>query len=206
MYKSRSVYYFLGFVIATPLLIFSIISWYDNNYKGLPVYPAIPGGQFSFNLKDQANHNFSYKELEGKIIVADFFFTQCPSVCPKMTKSLNRVQREFGANDRLAIYSFSVDPLRDSVSRLQGYAKLFSIQYPQWKLLTGDKQTIYRLARKRFAVVATDGDGGANDFIHSEQLVLLDKKGSIRGYYDGTDVFSVDQLIKDISKLLNREG
>ena len=205
MQKGKSIYYFLAFIIAVPVIIFCIVSWYEKNYQSLPVYPETTGSRFSFALADQQGETFSEIDLEGKIIVADFFFTHCPSICPKMTKSLEKVQRAYGANKDLAIYSFSVDPERDSIPQMQSYASRFNIQYPQWKLLTGEKQTIYRLARKRFAIVATDGDGGPNDFIHSEQLVLLDKKGTIRGYYDGTDPSSVEQLLKDLAKLLNQE-
>jgi protein SCO1/2 len=110
------------------------------------------------------------------------------------------VQKAVKNDPALLITSFSIDPERDSVARLKAYATRFNVT-GQWFLLTGEKKTIYRLARNSFMVTATDGDGGANDFIHSEKLVLVDKSGQIRGFYDGTSETAVRQLIRDIQKL-----
>ena len=101
--------------------------------------------------------------------------------------------------------SFTVDPVSDSISVLQNYAMKYGVSADQWQLLTGDKKQIYRLARNSFRVVATDGDGGPGDFIHSEKLILLDKEQRIRGYYDGTSQKEVNKLIRDIKKLRNEK-
>ena len=102
--------------------------------------------------------------------------------------------------DNLQINSFTLDPLRDSVQRLRTFARLYEIK-GDWNLLTGDKIELYRLARKSFLITATDGDGGENDFIHSDLLVLIDTHKRIRGYYTGTDIEATNKLIKDIKKL-----
>jgi protein SCO1/2 len=120
-----------------------------------------------------------------------------------MTKNLITVQQSYINSDDLLLVSFSVDPERDSAKRLAEYAGKFSIDETKWQLLTGSKKEIYRLARKSFKVTATDGDGGADDFIHSNKLILIDTKKRIRGYYDGTDEKETTQLIKDIKKLEN---
>jgi protein SCO1/2 len=114
------------------------------------------------------------------------------------------VQAAYANNEQLLLNSFSVDPTRDSVERLKTYANQFGIG-GNWNLLTGNKTDIYRLARKSFSVVATDGDGGDQDFIHTEKLVLIDKQKCIRGYYSGTADSDVQQLITDIKKLQNEK-
>ena len=152
-----------------------------------------------FHLLNQNGIETSLSDSENKIIVANFFFSHCPSICPKMFNNLKRVQA-YAEIDNLQINSFTVDPLRDSVQRLRTFARLYEIK-GDWNLLTGDKIELYRLARKSFLITATDGDGGENDFIHSDLLVLIDTHKRIRGYYNGTDIEAVNKLIKDIEKL-----
>src|SRR5690606_15218278 len=101
----------------------------------------------------------------------------------------------------LLFASFSVDPYRDSVEILQKFSRKYELDNRNWDLITGDKKTIYKLARNSFMLVAADGDGGPEDFIHSEKLVLVDTEKRIRGYYNGTDEKEVTQLIRDIKKL-----
>jgi protein SCO1/2 len=117
-----------------------------------------------------------------------------------MTNNLKRVQAYADVKD-LHIASFSVDPERDSAQQLQSFIKKFSVKDDNWDFITGDKKELYKLARKSFLIVATDGDGGETDFIHSESLVLIDKQKRIRGYYNGTEEDEVNQLVKDIKKL-----
>ena len=111
------------------------------------------------------------------------------------------VNEEFKNDNSILLNSFSVDPERDSATQLKTYADRFGIVTAKWDLLTGDKREIYKLARNSFMIVATDGDGGPNDFIHSERLVLIDAQKRIRGYYDGTSDKEVKQLVNDIKKL-----
>lgn len=99
------------------------------------------------------------------------------------------------------LVSFTVDPQRDSIQQLKSYATRMGLNTNHWDLLTGDKKEIYRLARKSFLVVAADGDGGADDFIHSDKLVLIDRRLQIRGFYDGTENEDIKQLLIDINKL-----
>ena len=120
-----------------------------------------------------------------------------------MVTNLKEVQQAFPQDENLLIVSFSVDPEKDSVSVLKKFATRFHINEAGWNLITGSKIEIYRLARNSFKVTATDGDGGPEDFIHSDKLILIDTKKQIRGYYTGTDKTEVAQLIKDIKKLEN---
>lgn len=156
-------------------------------------------------MTNQVGQNVSTEDWMNKIVVVDFFFTHCPIVCPKLTNSIQRVQQNFKSDNGILFNSFSVDPERDSISVLEEYTKRFALNTHNWQLLTGDKKEIYKLARNSFMVAATDGDGGPEDFIHSEKLVLIDKQKRIRGYYNGTDATAVNQLMEDIKKLKNEK-
>jgi Uncharacterized protein SCO1/SenC/PrrC, involved in biogenesis of respiratory and photosynthetic systems len=197
----QSIWVFFSLVIIVPFTAFGIINWYQSNIRKLPVYGNELNQTPIFNMTNQQGNIVTNKQWEGKIIVANFFFTHCPIVCPKMTRNLKEVQESFINDEQVIINSFSVDPGRDSVQRLSYYASQFGIKPDNWNLLTGDKKDIYRLARKSFLVVATDGDGGENDFIHSDKIILLDTKKRIRGVYDGSNPTEISQLIKDIRKL-----
>ena len=211
--KNRStIWLFVFMVFIVPAMVFAGWQFYEKKYQALPVI----GGTLEvngkktvhtiadFHLQNQDEVFISTKDWENKIVVANFFFTHCPVICPSMTKNLVRVQQE--TKPRLVtITSFSIDPERDNAAALKKYSSRYGINNQNWNLLTGDKKIIYKLARESFRVVATDGDGGPNDFIHSEKLVLIDRKKRIRGYYTGTDAKEVNQLIYDIKKLENEK-
>ena len=191
-----------------PFLAYAGYIFYEYQFQKLPVYGkklvinekqtdhTIP----DFELINQEGKISTINKWDDKIVVADFFFTHCPSICPKMTNSLKRIQKTFSRKEIL-LTSFSVDPERDTSEQLKWYSVKFGINTINWEMLTGEKKDIYRLARNGFLIVATDGDGGPNDFIHSEKLVLIDKQKRIRGYYDGTSEKEVNTLIQDIKKL-----
>ena len=153
-------------------------------------------GRFSF--KDQSGEDFSQDKWKGKIVVANYFFTSCPSVCPRLMSALQKVYA--AGNENILINSFTVDPGRDSVGRLKAYADKHNIKNG-WFLLTGEKIKLYKFARTDLAIDATDGDGGPDDFIHSDQLVLIDPLKQIRGYYKGTDDQEINRLIQDVRRL-----
>lgn len=160
----------------------------------------------SFSFKNQYNEDISLDNVKGKIFVAEYFFTTCGTICPRMTEQMTRVQDKFRGNKELKILSFTVNPAHDSVKVLYDYAKKYGAEKNQWHFLTGDKEKLYDLARKSFFVLKPAeaqnlGDAGS-DFIHTNNFVLVDKKLRIRGYYDGTSFSEVDELIEDISFLL----
>jgi protein SCO1 len=211
MKKSSSIWVFILVALILPLLAWLVVEAYEIRVQKLPVlgrYDLSRGPDSSnqiekFSLVNQDNQEITLADWRNKIIVADFFFTHCASVCPKMTANLKMVQNELNTDPEVKIYSFTVDPERDSTGRLKEYAAQFRIDTGNWDLLTGDKKEIYRLARNSFMIVATDGDGGPDDFIHSEKLVLIDKQRRIRGYYNGTSRSETAQLSRDIKKLKN---
>ncbi len=200
-------------LIAIPITAFIIVTKLQQKYEQLPVYnDALPGLSSSdagqhfiqpFRLTNQDGENFSSETLTNRIYVADFFFTSCLSVCPQMTSNLKLLQEAFAKDGNVEIVSFTVDPQRDSVAKLKQYEQRFKLDGNNWNLLTGNKKDIYQLARKSFYASASDGDGGENDFIHSDKLILVDKKSRIRGYYTGTKRKDVELLINDIKKLEN---
>ncbi len=211
MKKPSAIAWFIPMVFLVPVLAYAGYLFWENRIGSLPVYgKTVPGGKEkshtipSYELINQNGGIASLESWTNHIVVADFFFTHCPVVCPKMTNNLKKVQAEFSESNVL-IRSFSVDPERDSVGQLNTYLKKMKISPDNWELITGEKKTIYNLARNGFMLVATDGDGGPNDFIHSEKLVLVDTDKRIRGYYDGTSDKEVSQLINDIKKLQNEK-
>ncbi|WP_161596872.1 SCO family protein [Chitinophaga vietnamensis] len=155
-----------------------------------------------FEMTNQLGNKVSLKDMEGKVLLVDFFFTSCPSICPTLTKNLRTIQSAYVKNDTLLqILSFSVDPVRDSVDRLRKYAYEHQVNPDNWWLLTGDKKEIYDLARHQFFVSVTEGDGGPDDFVHTEKLVLIDKDKHIRGYYNGLDSNDIKRAATDIAIL-----
>lgn len=161
------------------------------------VWHTIP----DFSFLAHTNKTITQAKFKDKIYVADFFFTNCPGICPKMSTQLARVQDEFRADKDILLLSHTVDPARDTVATLAQYASLYEADSSKWFFVTGDKKVLYEQARKGYFITATEGDGGEDDFVHSEKLVLVDKSGVIRGYYDGTKEAEVNQLMIDIKVL-----
>lgn len=205
---------FFSSLIIVPFSVFGVMRWINNNYTTLPYYGGVAEitsnkeEKFtvpSFSFINQDNQILASDFVEGKIWVADYFFTTCKSICPKLTTHLQKVQDAFKQDNSVKIVSFTVDPDRDTPGALQAYASTFHAIPSQWQFATGDKKELYSFARKGLFIVATDGDGSTGDFIHSENLVLIDRQKHIRGYYDGTSDSQVEQLIKDIQRLKKKK-
>lgn len=157
-----------------------------------------------FSLTDQNGQPITQADYSGKIYVADFFFTTCTNICIPMAEQMKRIQTAFADDLEVMLLSHTVTPAIDTVAQLKRYALKKGVNDAKWHLVTGAKKQIYDLARKSYFAVTTKGDGGVNDFIHTQNFVLVDKKRRIRGFYDGTDPKDVDRLIGDI-KILKRE-
>lgn len=154
----------------------------------------------AFSLLNQDSVVVTEQVAAGKISVVDFFFSTCRTICPKMTNQLRRVQYKTKDDPDVVILSFTVDPQNDTPSRLKAYAQANQAISGKWHFLTGDKQEIYDLARNSYFLTAMEGSG-PDPFLHSEQVLLVDKEGRIRGMYDGTDHFEIKKLIEDIAAL-----
>ena len=159
-----------------------------------------------FNLINQNGKKITNKDYEGKIYIADFFFTRCQNICIAMAYNMSELQ-EFYKNDTdIMFLSHSVTPLIDSVSVLKEYALNKGVIDAKWNVTTGKKKHIYELARKSYFAVLDEGNGDENDFIHTEQFILVDKKRRIRGYYDGTNDQEMEKLKEDIVFLKEEEA
>ena len=154
-----------------------------------------------FNLINQNGNTVGKRDFEDKIYVADFFFTRCQTICPVMTVNMRELQDHFTDDPDLKFLSHSVTPVMDSVPILRAYADKNKAIDGKWEITTGDKRHIYELARKSYFAVLDEGDGGDQDFIHTEQFILVDKKGRIRGFYDGTEKEEIQRIIEDIALL-----
>jgi len=154
-----------------------------------------------FKLVDQTGDTITNADFEDKIYVADFFFTTCPSICPKMTANLTELSKFYSQDEDIMFLSHSVTPQIDSVPVLAEYGVKNGADPKKWKLTTGSKKHIYELARRSYFAVTTEGDGGESDFIHTENFILVDKERKIRGFYDGTSKDDMERLKEDIEIL-----
>ncbi|QOD60097.1 SCO family protein [Polaribacter haliotis] len=151
-----------------------------------------------FKLINQNGETITNKNYKDKIYVADFFFTRCKTICIAMAYNMNELQEYYKNDNDIMFLSHSVTPVMDSVSVLKKYAENKGVIDGKWNVTTGSKKHIYELARKSYFAVLDEGDGGEDDFIHTEQFVLVDKERRIRGYYDGTEKEDMEKLKKDI--------
>lgn len=154
-----------------------------------------------FSLTNQNGETITQDVYKDKIYVADFFFTRCGTICPVMTGNMAKIQNLFLDDNEIMLLSLSVTPEIDSVSVLRNYANNKGVIDSKWNVTTGSKKHIYELARKSYFAVVEQGDGGMQDFIHTPNFILIDKKKQIRGIYDGTSDADIEQLISDIKTL-----
>ena len=154
-----------------------------------------------FSFENQNGKTITQDDYEGKIYIADFFFTTCPTICPKMTANMVNIQEEILNDSTVMLLSYSVTPKIDSVLQLKKYAIEKGVNDEKWNLLTGNKKEIYTMARKSYLVVKEDGDGGPYDMIHTENFILVDPEKRIRGFYDGTDTLAMRELLIDLEIL-----
>ena len=157
-----------------------------------------------FTLINQNGDTITQNDYKDKIYIADFFFTRCQTICPIMTVNMVDLQEFYKKDTDIMFLSHSVTPIIDSIPVLKDYAVKKGVIDAKWNLVTGDKKHIYELARKSYFAVLDEGDGGTQDFIHTEQFILVDKKRQIRGFYDGTDKKDVQRIFKDI-EILKKE-
>ncbi|WP_430425861.1 SCO family protein [Maribacter litoralis] len=173
--------------------------WLTPNTEEEKQFHKIP----DFKLVDQLGDTLTQKSFEDKVYITDFFFTTCPGICLKMTNNMTKVQEAFLDNPEVAILSHSVTPSIDSVSVLKTYAEKNGVIDSKWHLVTGDKTEIYNLGRNEYFV---ENDLGIpkdiNDFLHTENFLLIDKNKHIRGIYNGLNRASIAQLITDVDALL----
>ncbi|WP_405562509.1 SCO family protein [Polaribacter sp. Asnod6-C07] len=212
--KSKSTLIFLIVFSAVSLPVFYHLLKSDKKlkvYSPADVNPSLVDASIKHITKDHTIANFELtnqngdiitnKNYENKIYVADFFFTRCTNICIAMAYNMSELQEFYKNDDDVMFLSHSVTPNIDSVSVLKEYAINKGVIDSKWNVTTGSKKHIYELARKSYFAVIEDGDGGENDFIHTEQFVLIDKERRIRGFYDGTEKKDMVKLKEDVALL-----
>jgi protein SCO1/2 len=173
-------------------------AWINKEDSGYKKIHSIP----SFSFKDQEGKDFTEANIEGKIYVANFFYTKCRCICPKMTTNMSLLQEAFKNDTMILLLSHSVTPELDSITVLKNYAILNKVDSKKWHLLTGDKNEIYALAKQQY--FAGDSVGfyqTGNEFLHTENFILVDQKRRIRGVYNGTLAIEIDRIKEDIQTL-----
>jgi protein SCO1/2 len=209
--KSKSLLIFLIVFSAISLPVFYHLLKVDKKlkvYNPIDVNPSLVHESIKhitkdhkiadFKLKNQNGETITQKNYENKIYIADFFFTRCTNICIAMAYNMNELQEYYKNDDDIMFLSHSVTPVMDSVPVLRKYADEKGVIDGKWNVTTGPKKHIYELARKSYMAVIEEGDGGEDDFIHTEQFILVDKERRIRGFYDGTDKKDIEKLKEDM--------
>ncbi|WP_426483471.1 SCO family protein [Flavobacterium sp. 2] len=214
LYKYRKFFIVLiVFSVVTISLFYSAL----KPQKTLPIYnpsdvnPELVDSTIQYKSKYHTIADFSFvnqngdtitqKNYKGKIYVADFFFTTCGSICPKMSTNLVDVQKAVLNNPKVMLLSHTVFPEVDSVSVLKEYAIKYGVVDSKWNLVTGDKKEIYTMARKSYLAVKLGRPDQLYDMVHTENFVLVDQKRRVRGFYDGTNKEEIKRLLEDIDFL-----
>jgi protein SCO1 len=220
---NKRAIYALMLAVLVPLTSYFIVKKSSETAIKMPrhyfpdtVITSVKGGkQFSdtiwhqlaeFSLRNQEGKTVSWKDLKGKIIIADFFFTHCPTICPRLTSNMKLLEESITNSQRvgdktpdfLHFLSFSIDPERDSVPQIKKWADRFQVNPELWWLLTGDKKTIYDMAIHEMKIGLVDGKGIDTNFIHTDHFVLIDTNLHVRGYYHGLDTTDLRRISNDI--------
>ena len=173
---------------------------FDSSIDKDTLYHQIPDWSF----ENQNSQIISSEQLHNKIKLVDFFFTSCPTICPRMTLNMHKIQSILKKNclTDIELLSFTVDPIKDTSEKLLEYANSYNVDSTNWNMLTGDQATIYDLGVNGFLVPNQEDALAPGGFLHSEKLILLDQFNRIRGYYDGTDSLNIPIIVQHIQSLL----
>jgi protein SCO1/2 len=204
-------------VFVLPIAFFYFLGAFNKSkLKSLPIYTpesaeCPPNTEndtahhvLPFTLTDQDGKIFTRENMKGKITVVDFIFTRCPNICIDMSSEMARLQENFSSSNDILFLSHTVDPEYDSVPVLKKYAEHYRADEKIWRFVTGNKDSLYHLAKCSYFIVASQNGSNVNDFNHSDKFILIDKEGRIRGYYGGTDKTEIDRLMTEI-RLLRKE-
>lgn len=213
---SMSKTVFFKFVLLSILLIScsqteSLPFYNSPNFKPLflsaqDAQKEVPHTIASFAFKNQMDQIVGTKDVQGKVHIANFMFTQCGSICPIMTNNLKRLEEQFMEQKDVVMLSYSVTPWIDSVPKLKSYTQDYEITKREWHFLTGKTSEIYTLARKSYFAEEDLGfNKDSTDFLHTEHVLLIDQALKIRGVYNGTLPLEITQLAKDIELLLEKK-
>jgi protein SCO1 len=193
-------------LILIPIITLGILLWLRNvevsalRQRIVSSYGAVP----TFQLTNQNGQPFGSVQLAGKIWIADFIYTTCPGPCPMISSRMSELQKPLRKSD-VHLVSFSVDPEKDTPAVLRGYAAKLQAEPGRWDFLTGPKSVIYKLSHDGFKLAVADGSEAEGLPVHSTRMVLVDRRGKIRGYYDATEAEAITKLLADTNHLLREQ-
>ena len=193
-------------LILIPMVTLAVLLWVRNvevtalRQRNITAYGTVPG----FQLTNQNGQPFGSAQLSGKIWIADFIYTTCPGPCPMISGRMSELQKPLDKTD-VHLVSFSVDPEKDTPEVLRAYADKLQAEPGHWDFLTGAKSAIYNLSHDGFKLAVSDGSEAQGIPVHSTRMVLVDRHGQIRGYYDATEPEAITKLLADTNHLLREE-
>jgi protein SCO1 len=193
-------------LVLIPILTLGVLLWVRNvevtalRQRSISAYGTVPG----FQLTNQNGQPFGSAQLSGKIWIADFIYTTCPGPCPMISSRMSELQKPLEKTD-VHLISFSVDPEKDTPEVLRGYAEKLQAEPARWDFLTGAKSAIYKLSHDGFKLAVSDGSDAQGIPVHSTRMVLVDRHGQIRGYYDATETEAITKLLADTNHLLREQ-
>ncbi len=203
---SRSAIVWKVTLILIPLITLGLLLWLRQlevnalRQRSVSSYGTVP----SFQLTNQNGQPFGSAQLAGEIWIADFIYTTCPGPCPMISSRMSELQKPLEKTD-VHLVSFSVDPEKDTPAVLRGYAERLQAEPERWDFLTGPKSAIYQLSHDGFKLAVSDGSDAQGVPVHSTRMVLVDRHGQIRGYYDATEPEAVTKLLADTNHLLREQ-
>jgi protein SCO1/2 len=193
-------------LILIPIVTLGVLLWLRNvevtalRQRSMSAYGTVPG----FQLINQNGQPFGSEQLSGKIWIADFIYTTCPGPCPMISSRMSELQKPLQKTD-VHLVSFSVDPEKDTPEILRTYAEKLQAESGRWDFLTGAKSAIYKLSHDGFKLAVSDGSDAQGIPVHSTRMVLVDRHGQIRGYYDATEPEAITKLLADTNHLLRQQ-
>src|SRR6266550_4129480 len=204
--SSRTATVWKTVLIAIPILTLALLLWLRQlevtalRQRTVSSYGTVP----EFVLVNQDGQNFGSARLRGKIWIADFIYTTCPGPCPMISSRMSELQKPLEKSD-VHLVSFTVDPAKDTPQILRSYAEKWQAEPGRWDFLTGPKSAIYKLSHDGFKLAVSDGSDAQGIPVHSTRMVLVDRHGAIRGYYDATEPEAVTKLVADTNHLLREQ-
>lgn len=204
---SKRIWFYIGFFVLLVIGFFVFLSYKIPEFAH-PKFPPI-GTVQPFAFYDQDGKTVTDQDVRGKVYVATFFFTTCTSVCPRLNSNLKPVYAEFKGEPGFRILSFTCDPKRDSVARLKWYAdSILKVDPQNWVFLTGNKDSLYAMARHSYMIddPRNETQTGETDFLHTQLIALVNKKGEVVKIYDGLKPSEIKQMQGEIKKLLKEDS
>ncbi|WP_114790369.1 SCO family protein [Niabella yanshanensis] len=199
--RKKTIYYIVFFV-ALSVVFYGIVSWFIPGYNDRKLEPISKVARFQFTNQD--GRAVTNKDVDGKVYVAEFFFTTCPGICPMMNDNMKQVYEKFKNEPDFRILSYTCDPQTDSAARLKVYADSLKVDTRKWIFLTGRKDSLYKMARFSYSIDDPKNNLAniEDDFLHSQFWALVNRKGEVMAVYDGLEKREINGLMKDIEKEL----